>query len=63
MAFRERSREGQSPFRLDAMTLPIPGHLSTDVTTHLRGSGWLGRGGGGDSPLFSFFNSFAYSLK
>ena len=34
VALREPSGEGQSPFRLDAMALPIPGHLLTEVTTH-----------------------------
>ena len=40
MAFRERSGEGQSPFRFDAMALPIPGHLSTGVSTHLSTLTW-----------------------
>ena len=39
MVFRERSGEGQSPFWFD-MALPIPGHLSTGVSTHLSTQIW-----------------------
>ena len=39
----EQSGESQSPFQADAMALPIPGHLSTDVPTHLSTLIWYWR--------------------